>query len=550
LINNKELDYDQCANKEFLEDRKEIEISYSLEINVGDYEEILSEKIPKKLVDLIKINDVNRVVEFSEKGRKDYYLISVNDNAKFNNFILDKDANSIKEIGERTDEDSILNKEDLEEFIEDNFLKEFDKLFPKIIFWKPSPEYLINEKINLNEFKSDNSISIPLRNIFKLSGYNSGETRKNSIELAEKYDNKRLELQEKLSTEATEYSKKVWPNHKTKISVEISENLSCSVHVQDEDKKYSRYTMEQRSDGYKHFISILLNFSAENETKLIKNKIILLDEPEIHLHPSGIKYLRDELLKISKNNTIFVATHSIFMIDKKSLERHYCVMRNSAITSIEQVDENNPLQEEVIYEALGTSIYEMIKENIIIFEGRTDKDWFDFFTEKFKKEINPLNFFAIAATGVEKVPNYMKFLKDGLVKGHALVDSDDQGHSIKKNIIGDDDSNKDKIFEINDIHDLKIKATLEDLFPKEEIEKFFNDYYKIPLVLQKTPVMEQIIKKLHDEKIPFRRKEKNKFKSELSSAILKNMKKLKKDEIKNQYKKYYTFIEKLHKKLK
>jgi predicted ATP-dependent endonuclease of OLD family len=52
----------------------------------------------------------------------------------------------------------------------------------------------------------------------------------------------------------------------------------------------------------------ITNYSWWYETL---NKVILLDEPETHLHPSGQKYLRNELLKISENNLVIYATHSI-----------------------------------------------------------------------------------------------------------------------------------------------------------------------------------------------------------------------------------------------
>jgi predicted ATP-dependent endonuclease of OLD family len=112
----------------------------------------------------------------------------------------------------------------------------------------------------------------------------------------------------------------------------------------------------------------LLNISAENSTNSLANKIIILDEPEVHLHPSGIKYLRDELFNISKNNIVFISTHSVYMIDKKNLSRHYKVSKEKSLTEIMQIPEDNPYMDEVIYEALGTSIYEIIEPNMLVFE--------------------------------------------------------------------------------------------------------------------------------------------------------------------------------------
>ena len=76
--------------------------------------------------------------------------------------------------------------------------------------------------------------------------------------------------------------------------------------------------MDERSQGFKHFISLILHLSISNKKEKCKDQIIIIDEPENHLHPSGIRYMRDELIKIGKNNYVFVATHSPFMIDNKN----------------------------------------------------------------------------------------------------------------------------------------------------------------------------------------------------------------------------------------
>ncbi|MEG1009549.1 MAG: AAA family ATPase [Clostridia bacterium] len=76
------------------------------------------------------------------------------------------------------------------------------------------------------------------------------------------------------------------------------------------------------SDGYKQFLSILFSVGLLN----LNEKIILIDEPEIHLHPSSIVSLRDKLLDIgtiNKNSHIFISTHSVNMIDKSNLDLYY-----------------------------------------------------------------------------------------------------------------------------------------------------------------------------------------------------------------------------------
>lgn len=70
---------------------------------------------------------------------------------------------------------------------------------------------------------------------------------------------------------------------------------------------------EQLGDGSKAIIGLLWYISS----KKMNNKIILLDEPEIHMHPGYIKELVKMIIKFSKelNIQFFISTHNIDFID-------------------------------------------------------------------------------------------------------------------------------------------------------------------------------------------------------------------------------------------
>ena len=120
--------------------------------------------------------------------------------------------------------------------------------------------------------------------------------------------------------------------------------MQFCIFIEEKDRMSEKYDFNQRSDGFKHFFSILLNLSAENKTGQLKNNIILLDEPELHLHPSGQKYLRDELLKIAENNLVIYATHSIYMVDKLNIDRHLSIKKQEGITKLSTIGEGQSLQ--------------------------------------------------------------------------------------------------------------------------------------------------------------------------------------------------------------
>jgi len=120
----------------------------------------------------------------------------------------------------------------------------------------------------------------------------------------------------------------------------------------------------------------LLLVSVRVKKGLLNNALILIDEPSISLHPTGERFLRDELIKISEKNFVIYSTHSIFMIDGENIGRHLKIEKRKEITTISEINESNIMDEEVVYNALGYSIFENLKKRNIIFEGWRDKKLF------------------------------------------------------------------------------------------------------------------------------------------------------------------------------
>lgn len=559
LLNKESLvDYNIDCNKNAKKNNEDIAINFELTFDHKFYKaQFIKEKIPEEL---IKINKIVKKIQIDKNNTKeDFFWVYLNSNLNFNNYIFNKTDEILKindiydgaepitedNIGELLPNYTLLDKGKLELIIEKKFYDLFNQNTPKVVFWQHSNQYLINEPIDLLEFKKDTSISIPLRNIFYIGGINQ-KNLQDRIEQASQDEEDRLELSEILSEEITKYINKVWKEHKINIKIIIESDLKCIVSVEDQDNHRPKYKMEQRSDGFKQFISILLNLSAENKTSVLKNKLILLDEPEVHLHPSGIKYLRDELLEISNNNTLFISTHSVHMVDRLNLSRHYKITKEKSTTNIYQIQDNNPYEEEVIYESLGTSIYEHISPNMIIFEGKTDKDIFDEFSNKFRIELKIKNISAISANGVEKIPKYIKFFNGELVKGFVVVDSDKAGKNIKEQIKSDNKQfNTKNTFEINDLVNFSKDRTLEDLLPKEIIETILVDDFGLEIELDiNKPFIEQI-----------KKEDKTLNEKELKISILKyvatdiNKKAMTKEKTKEKYTIYFNFIKSLYEKI-
>lgn len=556
---SKKINYSLDCNNEVEEERGEILITYELKIeNEAFYrEQFIKKGIPEELANKIVITAIHRKVsiDFNNK-RSDFFHIWIKDNKKeFEQYvIIDKDVvengiSKVKKIIDLKTSDNIqkdetgnvsnvLTKDLIENFIEEELFALFDANIPKVIFWKPEKEYLIDKPVDLVEFKNDLDISMPLRNCFRIAGIDD-ESIEDKIDSIIGNPAKISTLKDLLNREVTKHVNRVWREHKINIRFEI-DNMQLSFLVEEKDNALPKYEVGQRSDGFKHFISILLNLSVENETNQLKNKIILLDEPEVHLHPSGEKYLRDELLRISENNIVFFATHSIYMVDKKNLDRHFSVKKEKGITLIFPIEKDNPYKEEVLYEALGSSVLEHIESNVLIFEGKTDKDIFDLYKRKFKKEIRYPNVSLISADGCGDIIKYTKFFNKKLVNGYILVDSDAEGKEQKKKILGEAGYNKKNTFEINDILKINEKSTLEDLFNKKYLLEAVEELYGGLLIDidEASPLIEQVKKRLQENKKRYKDKEKE----ELKKLFFKKITKLKKEDLIRE--KYYTFFTK------
>ncbi len=249
---------------------------------------------------------------------------------------------------------------------------------PNVVFWNYDESLLKTDDIDVQQFAANPNLSKPLQSIFKLSGVDDIQ---GEIDNALTHSSLMHRLTDKLSTNATKYINNVWKDYDD-LKIEITQiQNQFSMTIKDDS---NIYRISQRSDGFKRFISFLLLLSAASESDEIEDgTVILMDEPEISLHPSGVKYLRNELVKLGRTNYCLAATHSIFMIDRSNIGRHYIVKKNHETTCTKQSTFQNFTDEEVLFNALGHSLFDVIKPINIMFEGWTDRQVFSIVDREF-----------------------------------------------------------------------------------------------------------------------------------------------------------------------
>lgn len=347
---------------------------------------------------------------------------------------------------------------------------------PKVSVWKPSDSYLIKDEISLTEFADNPEINKPLRNIFFLSGCNGKDAIQKKINDAKSNLNYRHRLETELSSAATDYLNTKWAEHAISISVSITSDLKISVSVKDNGNDFAYFSMADRSQGFKQFVSLLLSISALNETGRLKNHLILIDEPEIHLHPSGVRWLLKNLIEIGANNYLFVSTHSNFMLDETTHDRHYLLSKEkSSSTSFKHIESDDDIfGDELLIEAFGINILnDFMSPYRLLVEGASDRQLltktFSLFDDG--KNIRISNGKGGQLPGIASIMNYRH------VCPLVVVDDDDEGRKMKTDII-----NKIKggfsaknVFTIRDINGNIIKdGTIEDCLPKDFVESNAN----------------------------------------------------------------------------
>jgi predicted ATP-dependent endonuclease of OLD family len=315
--------------KDFFDDNKPVEITLSYKLDSEEEKELsktLTEKgLDKDILSEVEIENIKIRATFeprTEVTRKVFDEITFKKKI-FSNYTL-VEAKPAKKDLQQTQEDF-----DIEKYFEANLPQYFYKISQHIVFWKSDSKHLIDEQINLDTFAANpENISVPLANCFSLAGIDDITAEINKLKADPAEINN---LQERLGDKVTAHIKKVWPNHPVKIKFQIN-NLMLSFLVEDDRVRYKAKTSMQRSDGFRQFTSFLLTISAESATNQLENSILLLDEPETHLHPQAQEYLKDELIKITKNeenNVVFFATHSNYMIDKNHIDRCYRVIKEN-----------------------------------------------------------------------------------------------------------------------------------------------------------------------------------------------------------------------------
>ncbi len=408
-------------------------------------------------------------------------------------------------------------------------VKEIYNLYPiNCHYWQYSDDYLLPNSLNLNAFIGDPSICKSLEYIFYLCNKND---IKKEFEDALHEDGDYAIFLEQLSKNVTKIFQKIWYDFKD-TSIQILPNGDELIFKVVNKTKYS---FEDRSDGFKKFISILLMLSTQARAKKIReNDIILLDEPDQSLYPTSAQYLKDELIEISKKSKIIYSTHSQYMIDSNQIDRHIVVEKKDDITTLKIENANAPFStDELLRRAIGSGIFECLNSKNIIFEGYLDKEIFNKYCTFHNRNNEFKSFGMVFLSGISGVETLVQLLILANKKFVIVADSDEASVKRRIEFVKNYPEYKSSWLAYADI--CESVSTMEDFISDSYISNFLVKEVDINYVYNgdKTAIY-NIEKAVNNDKV-----KKQDVKNNLIKGILKS-------KIKNDYK---VFVDGLKQKL-
>lgn len=103
--------------------------------------------------------------------------------------------------------------------------------------------------------------------------------------------------------------------------------------------------------------------------------LFMIDEAELHLHPTAQRALKKALIDICETDQVLVNTHSsVLVVDNNEIQKIFKVEKTNGITSIDEVDDIEKIN--IIFDLLGGSPADLLlPRNFLIVEGKCEYEF-------------------------------------------------------------------------------------------------------------------------------------------------------------------------------
>ena len=146
---------------------------------------------------------------------------------------------------------------------------------------------------------------------------------------------------------------------------------------------------EDKGDGMQRAIMLSIIQAYADHRKRRRGGgtfLFLIDEAELHLHPSAQRALKKSLLDISKTDQVLINTHSsVLVTDNDEYQKIFKTEKTDKITIIEEADDVERVN--IIFDLLGGSPSDLLlPRNFLIVEGKSEFEFINIIIKRFYKD--------------------------------------------------------------------------------------------------------------------------------------------------------------------
>ena len=232
--------------------------------------------------------------------------------------------------------------------------------------------------------------------------------------------------------------------------------------------------LERKGDGIQSLVAISLLSSTIQQNDANKDIILLIEEPESHLHPRAIHQLRAVIDTIKENNQVFITTHSPLLVNHENIPSNVIVTKNRA-TYAKSISQ--------IRDVLGVRGSDNLQNTslVIVVEGNEDeislREVFSSYSENIKAALKEKTLAFYPIGGASKLSYSLQMLKHNMCNYLIILDDDKEARNSYK--VAQDNLLATKA----NTYFLKapglIESEFEDFIDEKIYKKYFTDNYGV-----------------------------------------------------------------------
>jgi AAA domain, putative AbiEii toxin, Type IV TA system len=236
----------------------------------------------------------------------------------------------------------------------------------------------------------------------------------------------------------------------------------------------TRTTLERKGDGVKSLVAISLMTRALQSDEAIRDAILLIEEPESHLHPRAIHQLREVLDTLKKDRQIVITTHCPVLINRADVASNIIVSKNKA-SPAKSLDE--------LRQVLGVRTSDNLRHAalVIVVEGTDDaialSSLFSTASDKLRSAITSGSVAFDSIGGASKLRYGLSQLQSALCNYYIVLDDDDEARR------GFEEATKDSLASQSNTSFFKLvglqEAEIEDIYSEGVYADYFRTKYGV-----------------------------------------------------------------------